>query len=92
LLHCGDAAGTILRRYEQRIASGGRHPGHFDRDALPRLRQLLAAGAYEPLDLGVPVLRVDTTTAAEYLPDFETIAGFVRSHIPPYSGSVEVRP
>ncbi len=78
LVHCGGDTDTIVRRYLERAARGERHPDHHDRDALPRLRRLLSAQAYEPLELGVPVLRVDTTTSAEYAPDFAAILRFVR--------------
>ncbi len=79
LIHCHGDPCTIVQRYRDRAARGERHAGHFDAEALPGLRELLARGAYEPLDLGVPILRVDTTTRAEYLPAFETIAAFVRT-------------
>jgi predicted kinase len=81
LILCGGDAEIILQRYQERAARGERHPGHFDREALPRVRQLLAAGGYEPLDLPLPLLRVDTTTPAEYVPDFATIVRFVQEHL-----------
>src|SRR5579859_1129785 len=82
LLHCGGDVETIVRRYQARAARGERHPGHHDGAALPRLRQLLGTAAYEPLDLGVPLLRVDTTTAADYAPGFAEIVRFVRAASP----------
>lgn len=79
LLHCGGDAETILRRYRARAERGERHLGHHDLDALPRLRQQLGTDAYEPLDLNVLVLCVDTTTPAGYAPDVAVIAEFVSS-------------
>ncbi len=73
LIHCQADAAEITRRYTNRE----RHPGHHDRAALPELLQDLKAGAFEPLDLEVPVLRVDTT--AGYRPRPETIVDFVTS-------------
>ncbi|HZQ38021.1 MAG TPA: AAA family ATPase [Dehalococcoidia bacterium] len=81
-IHCGGDPEMIVQRYRDRPAHGERHAGHFDAAALPRLRELLARGAYEPLDLGVPVLRVDTTTTGAYAPDFAAIAAFVRGPQP----------
>ncbi len=81
-IHCGGDPETIVRRYLDRAARGERHAGHFDAEALPRLRELLARGAYEPLDLGVPILRVDTTAPAGYAPDFAAIAAFLRERLP----------
>lgn len=80
-IHCGGDPSAIVLRYCERAARGERHAGHFDHDALPRLHGLLERGAYEPLDLDVPVLRADTTAAAEYVPDFTTIAAFVRERL-----------
>jgi predicted kinase len=86
---CGGDPEAIVRRYVERAARGERHPGHFDSDRVPHLRELLAGGAFEPLALGVPVLRVDTTTPpprddpagpayTAYTPDFEAVLAFIR--------------
>lgn len=77
LLHCGGDAETIVRRYRERAERGERHVDHHDLDALPRLRQQLATDVYEPLNLNIPVLRVDATTPAEDVPDVAAIAAFV---------------
>jgi predicted kinase len=81
-IHCGGDPCTIVQRYRDRAARGERHAGHFDGDALPRLRKLLAHGAYEPLDLAVPILRVEMTATGAYAPDFAAIAAFVREPPP----------
>lgn len=82
LIHCEGDPQTIVRRYLDRAARGERHAGHFDAEALPRLHELLARGAYEPLDLSVPILRVGTTAPVEYVPDFAAIAAFLRERLP----------
>ena len=69
---CGDTA----RRYVQRK----RHPGHHDALRVDDLKAELAAGIYEPLDLGVPLLGVDTSDG--YAPSLEAIAVFVRASMP----------
>ena len=84
-LHCGGDAAMIIRRYQERAERGERHAGHNDLAAIPRLREYLAAGRCEPLDLNLPLLRVDTTTGAEdleYTPAFEAILAFVRLQSP----------
>lgn len=62
IVHCAtrDPEETV-RRYVERAARGERHPGHLDATVVGRLRQGLAAGSYEPLDVPAEVLRVDTS-------------------------------
>lgn len=82
-IHCGGDAATIIQRFAERAERGQRHAGHADRAALPRLREYLATGRCEPLDLGVPTLCVDTTPAREtiaYAPPFEEIVTFAHRH------------
>jgi predicted kinase len=79
LVHCEGEPETIVRRYRERAERGERHPGHHDSESFQRLRDELAAGLFEPLDLGVPTLRVDTTTEQEYTPEFEEIVAFLRA-------------
>jgi predicted kinase len=61
LVHCEGDPDVIVRRYRERAERGERHPGHHDLEVIPELRAALAGGAYEPLNLDVPLLRVDTT-------------------------------
>lgn len=75
LVHCQTSSAEIVRRYVERAARGERHPGHLDAAALPDLLRHLDAGVYEPLDLQVPTLRVDTT--AGYAPGLAEIVAFV---------------
>ena len=75
LVHCETTPVEIVRRYTARAARGERHPGHLDAAVLPDLLRNLAAGAYEPLDLGIPTLRVDTS--AGYAPALAEIVAFV---------------
>ena len=81
-LHCGGDSETIVRRYRERAERGERHAGHADLAAIPRLREYLVNGRCEPLDLGVPTLRVDTTRASAipYVPPFPDILTFIRQH------------
>ena len=81
-IHCGGDADVIVRRYRQRAERGERHAGHQDLAVIPRLREYLAAGRCDPLNLTIPLLRVDTTAAetVQYLPPFDAILAFVSHH------------
>jgi predicted kinase len=78
-VHCAAAREETLRRYRSRK----RHEMHFDEAALPGVLEALDSGVHDPMDLGVPTLRVDTT--AGYDPPLEAILRFVRTgvvHVP----------
>jgi predicted kinase len=76
LVHCATSRAEIIRRYAARVPGSDRHPGHDDAAVLPEVLAQLDAGNYEPLDLAVPSLRVDTTRG--YVPDVEAIRAFIR--------------
>jgi predicted kinase len=76
LVHCSLPNEAILARFVARAGSPGRHPVHPDLDRLPALREDLAMGRFEPLDLPVPTLRVDTTDG--YQPSVDVIVSFLR--------------
>ncbi len=78
-VHCQTTPDEARRRYVARAASGERHRGHHDADAetLADLDASFASGRHEPLDLDVPLLRVDTTDG--YAPSFEAIRAFIAS-------------
>jgi predicted kinase len=61
LIHCETTREVLERRVVERKSRQDRHPGHYDQDALPDVLASLAAGSFEPLDLEVPTVRVDTT-------------------------------
>ena len=68
-----------MRRYRARAESGERHPGHYDLAVADAVAAALTTGEYEPLDLGVPTLRIDTTTGERYAPSFDDVLAFVAS-------------
>ena len=78
VIHCDGDPAIIVRCYLERAERGERHPGHHDKEAVSRLRTNLAMGTYAVPSMGVPVLRVDTTTQREYVPDFDAIVHFCR--------------
>ena len=75
LLHCQTSQDETVRRYLHRAASQERHAGHFDEEAAGDLVRDLNAGIYDPLDLDVPTLVIDTTDG--YSPDLKQIGHFV---------------
>ncbi|HLZ07560.1 MAG TPA: AAA family ATPase, partial [Chloroflexota bacterium] len=77
LIHCGATTEALARRYARRASDGSRHPGHHDGALGSTDLERLANGVYAPLDLPIPILRVDTT--GPYRPEFETIVEFVRT-------------
>lgn len=78
VIHCDGDPEVIARRYLERAERGERHPAHHDTEAVARLHVQLATGTYALPSLAVPVLRVDTTTHNEYLPDLGAIIHWCR--------------
>jgi predicted kinase len=75
LVHCWAPRDVLVARYRARALH--RHPGHHDIPRLERGPTWLEPPATEPPDLGVPCLRVDTSTAW----DPATITGWVRAQL-----------
>ena len=76
IVHCAtrDAEETV-RRYVERAERGERHPGHLDRTVVGRLRENLAAGRYEPMEIPARVIRVDTSESG--VPEVEEIVKLI---------------
>jgi predicted kinase len=68
VIHCRTEWETLAQRFRQRSASGERHPGHVDDqvlgETLAEIQRRLAQREDAPLDLGGPVLPLDTTDFA----------------------------
>ena len=79
-LVCETSAAEIVQRYKERDKEGDRHPGHESADpaTLADLGQSVRFGQYDPLDLDIPLLRIDSTDG--FSPDLDEIAAFVRQH------------
>ncbi len=58
---CWSDGEVLYRRFQQRAESGQRHPGHVDHLTYDELRAVLLKGRHEPLEIGDPILEVDTT-------------------------------
>jgi predicted kinase len=76
LLHCETSPSKVTRRIQARPELDGRHAGHHDLEALPSVLDRIAQGAFEPLDLAVPILTIDTTEG--YAPPLPDIVQFVQ--------------
>jgi predicted kinase len=61
IVHCSAPPGLILERFEARADDPDRHEVHRDEAHVDALEQNLAAGIYEPMDLGIPTIEVDMT-------------------------------
>ncbi|HEX5416950.1 MAG TPA: ATP-binding protein [Chloroflexota bacterium] len=75
-LYCDAPEEELHRRYQERIHTGLRHPGHLDW-SLSVFEEQARAGLYEPLDLPIPALRIDTSHG--YEPDYAEIRQFAVS-------------
>jgi predicted kinase len=74
LIHCTATPEVVQRRYAERHDRGERHPAHLDADRAAALADDLAAGRFEPLDLPIPTLMVDTTDG--WRPSYEEVRDF----------------
>ena len=72
IVHCWAPDEVRLARYRARAA--GRHPGHFDAD---RPDWSVGGPTVQPLDLGVPILQVDTSATW----DLDAIVRWVRAAV-----------
>jgi predicted kinase len=80
LVHCQTTPDEITRRYERRVALAQRHPGHHDSTFRNDLAATLGSGIYDPIDLDLPTIRVNTTDG--YDPDIDAIRAFVKPFHP----------
>ena len=58
-INCWADADILIERYRERAKVGDRHPGHLDDPEDPSLREQLANGGYDPLDIGGDVFELN---------------------------------
>ena len=63
-VHCSANTDILVARYIARAKAGDRHPAHVDSENVDDLIGKLAEDAWSPLDLGAPLIRVDTSDFA----------------------------
>jgi predicted kinase len=80
LVHCDVSLPKLLDRHTERIARAERHAVHFDVGETEALQAAVNDGLYEPLDLDVPALRVNTTDG--YAPNLEDVLNFIATTTP----------
>jgi 8-oxo-dGTP pyrophosphatase MutT (NUDIX family)/predicted kinase len=81
-VYCALPPALVQQRYAARYERGERHACHFDGERIARVRsgeRRVDWARYAPLEIGVPTLRVDTTSG--YLPRLEEILAFVREAV-----------
>ena len=71
-IHCGGEQTQLLERFEERVASGERHPGHADRPE--EVRDDMERGRWDPLDLPGELIEVDLSDE----PDVAELAARIR--------------
>jgi predicted kinase len=74
LVHCTAAPNILTARYADRFARGDRHLAHLDGERAAALAEDLRSGRFEPLDLPIPVLVVDSTDG--WRPTYEEVRDF----------------
>ena len=79
LVHCEAPRTVVIERVLARAGRDDRHPIHPDLDRLADLERDLTDGTFEPLDLGIEAIRVDTTNG--YVPSFDALVARIRTAI-----------
>jgi predicted kinase len=83
LIHCTAAADVIEARYLARHGRGERHAAHLDDQRAAALIADLASGTFDPLELAIPTMVVDTTDgwrpAYDEIRDFAAVPRAVRT-------------
>lgn len=78
-LHCDAPTEELVERYEERDEDGERHPVHEGGEAADALKDELDDGLYEPLELDVPTLQIDTTDG--YRPSVPEAVDWIREQL-----------
>jgi hypothetical protein len=71
----------LVKRFQERAASGARHPGHADATNLEEFRPQLEAGRLEMMDIGLPTMEIDMTFSERL--DIEGLTEKLRSQMQP---------
>lgn len=69
MVQCSAPAEVLTQRYAGRAEAGERHPVHQDSNRIGDLKPEIEKGQYDPLDLGIPLIRVDTSDGFDPAPE-----------------------
>lgn len=76
-IHCSADIDVLFERYETRVKSGERHPGHVDHSFSRDLFvSLFGSDKFAPMEIGGTVIKLDTTDFASV--DFEALLNAIR--------------
>ncbi len=64
-IQCVADGAVLFERFKRRSESEGRHPGHCDRSNYDEFREMLLEGRLQPLNIGGPLVEIDTTNLDE---------------------------
>lgn len=70
-VHCIADLPAMMGRFAARIESGSRHPGHHFASRNEEISVQVARGDYDPLDLEIPLIRIDSSAPGEI--DFASV-------------------
>ena len=73
---CNSDRDTLFKRFKERSETGNRHPGHGDPDVFDLLRENLAKEESPVMNIGGPVIMVDTTDFSKV--DYDAILSEVK--------------
>lgn len=79
IVHCDAPEETLKQRYVERAETGERHPVHDNANKVGDLEEDLEKGTYEPLDLGIPLIHVDTSS--DFSPSVAEIISTIRDGV-----------
>jgi predicted kinase len=75
-VYCTATPEAVVARFQHRVETAARHPGHVDADYLPALRQLAFSSANQALNLPGKLIEVDTTSGnVDYATVLQAILG-----------------
>lgn len=81
-IQCIADGDVLFERFKRRSESEERHPGHCDRSNREEFREMLLEGRLQPLDIGGPLIEIDTTNfGVDYTTVFAEIAQVLKDSV-----------
>ncbi len=79
-IQCVTQGNVLYQRFKDRAATAERHPGHVESQNMAEFKPFLLLGEDAPLEIGGPLLRVDTTDFAAL--NYQNIVAAIREFYP----------